>query len=447
MWCPGPPNRPRHMAPPTAAPLAFEGIVEMTTDTLPTPDAAVNQPRAGLAVDRLEHPQEAADAFEVFRRSMLGLALTPEHAEVLVEPGRAWGAVLPGPAPRTVVGAVDSWSPGTVVLPGGARVSHAAVSRVGVLPTHTRRGVLSGLMRAQLEEFAATKVAVASLRASEAVIYERFGYGVASLSTRAALDVRGSDLRSDVALTGHLRLLDGQDTGPVVRALHAAVDTPGHITRSDQWWALHAEINRARRVWTAVHSTDGVDDGYVVYAGQDPEHWFTSRCRTLTVSDFVALTPAAHAGLVAHLTGLDLVHRVEWPSWRVDDPLPWLLRDRRALTVEAVRDESWLRLVDVQTVLNARRWAPRRPVAVTVSDAQLPHNCGTWLIGPDGAERIGGDGALRVDVAALATLVLGAASWWQLARTSRVQATSSEALSAADALFSTDQAPYSGTSF
>ena len=64
----------------------------------------------------------------------------------------------------------------------------AGVTAVGVRPTHRRRGLLTRLMRAQLEALRDGGEAIAGLWASEARIYGRFGYG---LATRVAqLEVR-----------------------------------------------------------------------------------------------------------------------------------------------------------------------------------------------------------------------------------------------------------------
>ena len=65
-------------------------------------------------------------------------------------------------------------------VPGGGLVPAAGVTVVGVLPTHRRRGVLTSMMRAQLEDCRERGDLVAYLWASESTIYGRFGYGLAS---------------------------------------------------------------------------------------------------------------------------------------------------------------------------------------------------------------------------------------------------------------------------
>src|SRR5688572_27703094 len=65
-----------------------------------------------------------------------------------------------------------------LTVPGG-EVPVAAVTLVGVLPTHRRRGLMSTLMRRQLRDLhEAGAEPVAALWASEPIIYGRFGYGM-----------------------------------------------------------------------------------------------------------------------------------------------------------------------------------------------------------------------------------------------------------------------------
>jgi len=59
-------------------------------------------------------------------------------------------------------------------VPGGAKVTTAGVTRVGVLPTHTRRGLLTQMLHRLLVESRERDYVLASLHASETPIYRRF---------------------------------------------------------------------------------------------------------------------------------------------------------------------------------------------------------------------------------------------------------------------------------
>ena len=96
---------------------------------------------------------------------------------------------LPTAEPDRVIAAFDGEVPvGTagaytfrLTVPGG-EVDAAGVTLVGVVPSHRRRGILRSLMRHQLDDIRARHEPVAILWASEGAIYQRFGYGLATLT-------------------------------------------------------------------------------------------------------------------------------------------------------------------------------------------------------------------------------------------------------------------------
>ncbi|GAA0678501.1 hypothetical protein GCM10010193_34980 [Kitasatospora atroaurantiaca] len=77
----------------------------------------------------------------------------------------------------TVVGGAGAFT-FRIAVPGGAVVPAAGVTMVGVLPTHRRRGLLTAMMRRQLDDIHERGESLAVLTASEPAIYGRFGYGV-----------------------------------------------------------------------------------------------------------------------------------------------------------------------------------------------------------------------------------------------------------------------------
>src|SRR5439155_24330957 len=117
--------------------------------------------------------------------------------------------------PGRVLGAFDTDLIGTarfideeLTVPGGKRLPLAAVTGVGVRSDRTRRGVLTDLMRTQLEDLAARGVPLAALHASEGAIYGRFGYGVATVAQSYTVDRRKAVLRPEVPAGGEITVLD-----------------------------------------------------------------------------------------------------------------------------------------------------------------------------------------------------------------------------------------------
>src|SRR5690348_3306922 len=75
-----------------------------------------------------------------------------------------------------------------LTVPGGASVPAAGVTMVSVAATHRRRGVLTSMMRRQLDDVRSWGEPLAVLTASEPVIYGRFGYGVGTYQLNADID-------------------------------------------------------------------------------------------------------------------------------------------------------------------------------------------------------------------------------------------------------------------
>src|SRR6201997_320159 len=398
----------------------------------------------------LDAEDDLIAAANLFRTAMVGFPplpkLAPGQIANLLEPGRTVGAFADG----QLVGTADAVT-GGLTLPGGAVVGHAAVTHIGVLPSFTRRGIATELVRHQLRDITARGEVVATLRASEATIYERYGYGVASSSQTVEVQTARATLRPDVGAGGPVRLLDAAEAWDVLPRIYAdnRPPRPGTIDRPEVWWqgARMRSESSSRPSYVAVHGAPGSESGFARYRPVDTESWFISDQRTIAVEDFFAPTMEAYLGLVRFLLGLDLIDRVVFWMLPVDDPLPWLIVDRRATRVTAVHDETWLRVVDAEKALAARRYVGDGAVSIAVDDPLLPNNSVSFTIGGGGAEPTNRRAQLRVGVEGLAAVLLGGATWRSLAVAGLAQAGDPAALAVADQLFAVADAPYAGFFF
>ncbi len=328
----------------------------------------------------------------------------------------------------------------------------AAVTQVGVRADHTRRGLLSALMRAQLDDLLTRGEVLAALRASEARIYGRFGYGVATRARQVRVRRTGRGLRPAAPVGGSVRLLAPHEFASVSAAVHDRIvlGRPGMITRGETWWRPPAE--RAQRdkrsVIAAVHTGQAGEDGFVVATAARGD----LATRPLEVEDLHADGVCAAAALWRFLLDVDLIAEVSAWGRPLDEPLDLLLADPRDLTVAGVEDEVWLRLVDVPAALAARAFGDAGPVLLGVHDPMLDNNAGVYRIAGGTAERVeplGGPVApqLECDVAALAMAYLGDRRPAELAATGWWTVHDPAALERADAAFATNVVPWCGTMF
>ena len=124
-----------------------------------------------------------------------------------------------------------------LTVPGGAELPSGAVSAVGVLPTHRRRGLLTALMDAQLADIADRGEPLATLIAAEYPIYGRFGYGPATEAV--GLHIDAGTARWLEPPTGTVELVDRPRPSPRRSTPSTTVsgrdDPRPHRVRADRW--------------------------------------------------------------------------------------------------------------------------------------------------------------------------------------------------------------------
>lgn len=359
-----------------------------------------------------------------FGESMPDELVGPERE--LHEDGRSLGA-YDGDA---LVGIALAYSY-VLSVPGG-RLPAAAVSWVGVLPTHRRRGVLSSLMASQLGSVhEAGREPIAILWASEPAIYGRFGYGLATrrldLSVlRSRADLRG-DVPTDPAL--RLRLVDAADWKLTADVYAEVAEVrPGMPERSEPWWERAVrDVPALREGRSELRGVVVEDDrrvrGYARYATkQDWSEGYPGG--TVSVREVLATDPPALAALYRYLFELDLMARTNLWNVPVDDPLLHWLADPRAAKPR-LADALYVRLVDVGRALAGRTYAVPVDCVLDVADRTCPWNEGRWRLtgGPEGAtcERTEEAPDLRLDVAELGAVFLGGTPLTELAQAGRVE--------------------------
>src|SRR5690606_41796524 len=108
-----------------------------------------------------------------------------------------------------------------LTVPGERSIPAAGVTMVSVRPTHRRRGIITGVMRRQLEQVRERGESVAILWASESSIYGRFGYGMATQMDILRIPRVWAELRDDLPNTpGIVKTLDADEAKASLHAIH-----------------------------------------------------------------------------------------------------------------------------------------------------------------------------------------------------------------------------------
>jgi len=330
-----------------------------------------------------------------------------------------------------------------MTVPGGA-VAMGGVTAVGVLPSHRRRGILSGLMRRLLADARERGEPVAALFASEASIYRRYGFGIAT----AELDLtirRGEGVLLEQAAAAQdpaprMRIAEPRDAVPELAKVFDFIlpARPGLLARDDRWWDYVLWDPEHRRsggspLRCVIAEDETGPRGYALFSGK-PE-WDDHGIPSGTLEVRARVRPA-------------------------DEPLLYLLADpRRARPL--LLDGLWVRLVSVDRALIQRRYACTVDVVIEVADDLLADNAGRWRLrapgpaGPEGAaapapascERTSAPADLAVPVQALGAAYLGGTRLSALAGAGLVSEMRPGALAALSAAMSWDPAPWCTTGF
>jgi predicted acetyltransferase len=349
---------------------------------------------------------------------------------------------------RLVGGAVASSYELTV--PGGS-VAAAGVSAVGVLPTHRRQGALTQLMKRQLRDVRERGEPVAILWASEGAIYQRFGYGLATLTGGIDIERQWSTLRDGTGPLGAMRLVARDEARRVMPPVFDAVrpTVPGFITRSPAAWdALLADLPQHRagggERFYVVHERDGHAVGYVMY--RIKEDWSgAGHASTLMVVELIGVDAAASLQLWRYVFGVDLMSRITARRGPADHPLLLQLAHPRRAALQ-LGDGLWLRIVDVGAALSQRCYRGDGSLTIEVADPFMPDWAGRWRLtvtaGAGHAEATDDPADVLVDTTDLAAVYLGAFTFADLARAGRTHELKPGGWSRADDLFTTSVPPW-----
>jgi predicted acetyltransferase len=332
-------------------------------------------------------------------------------------------------------------------VPGGDAPA-AGVTVVGVLPTHRRRGVLTSLMRGLMDDARKRGEPLAYLWASEATIYGRFGFGLASMMGEMTLARDRVRFAAPFEPRGVVRLVDEEESVRLFPPLYEQVyaQRPGLFARDHAWWStrrLHDDPERRRGsgpLHRALLELDGEPAGYALYKVEQTWEGGSSS-GTLTVQEAVAPTPEAARELWRWLLDFDWTSQIVADLLPLDHELFLLLAEPRRMRFQ-LNDGVWVRPVDVLGALAARSYREAEPVVLEVTDAFLPDNAGRYRVGADGVERTSDAADVRLDVTGVGSVYLGGFSFADLVRGSRAEELTPQAASRADEVFRTDVEPW-----
>jgi len=337
-------------------------------------------------------------------------------------------------------------------VPGGAIIKNAGVTAVTVSGTHRRQGLLNGMMQRLLQQEREKGQPVASLWASESIIYGRFGYGMSIQHENFLIDTRKAVIKHMPSVEGKIRFVTPDEARKLLpKAWEAAVVSHAGVPRRSDlsWDGYVVGLGKSGGGWgkpfVVVYEEDGKPLGYAKYMVKELHVFGEQVHGLLNADDVIHSTPASHAAIWNHLLNVDLYDTLS--TWRSasDDSLPWMLADQRQLERKPY-DGVWYRLMDVAEALSTRTYLAEGSLVFEVEDSYIPEWGGRFELtgGPDGVRCVPTTKAadITLPTASLATIFLGGAKLGDLERAGRVEENTDGAISIADAMFATVKAPW-----
>ena len=331
----------------------------------------------------------------------------------------------------------------------GEALPIGGVSAVGTLPEYRRRGLVRQIMTRAFAGMRDGGRPIAALWASQAAIYQRYGFSMVSALRSYTVDTVDIDFHDGDGGSGRVERLDIASGYEPIKDVYVrfVADRMGYLHRARPLWLHNALEEREADGPIHIALSHGVSgpDGYAVYTLREGRRDHPARSQEIVVRDLAWLSPDAYRSLWMFFKRHDLVGRVRWNSAPSDDPAVEYFLEPRLLQA---RDGEgfWLRLVDVAAALKGRGWTTDGEISLTVrEDFLAPWNTGSYRLTVSGGVA---DVApyptatdIEISVKALASLYTGRRSARELSAWGLL-AGDANAIQRSDSLFATRHAPH-----
>lgn len=334
----------------------------------------------------------------------------------------------------------------------GAPVQMAAVTAVGSYPEFRRQGLLRRVMTQAISDERDRGQSIAILWASFGAIYQRFGYGLATMNHVLTLEPRNIAFNDAAPESqGGVRVLALDEARPLMEGIYREFRRPRNlmIDRAPQLWDARLRDKKLR--YGVYYRASGDATGYLSFTTRErdystPEPLDPGPDQFMEIRDAIALDPDAERGIWNFIAAHDLVGRARWWNFDPNSAAPFYLQEPRDLR-RTTGDGIWMRVTDVEAALPQRPYGEEGALTLRIVEDDIADwNNGSYRLETDGAEstvtRTTDAADLTLRPAQLAVLLAGNATATQLARGGLIEAANDEALRRADRIFATEYQPW-----
>jgi predicted acetyltransferase len=291
---------------------------------------------------------------------------------------------------------------------GGRSVPMMGVAGVAVAPEARGRGLATRVMQEFLREARAEGVPIAALYPATLPLYRRVGFEQAGYWMEYRLPIA----RIDVARTAMtVRPFEDKDLEAVQRCYrHVAIGFDGYLDRGEYIWDRILNPRAGPATGFVIDSPNS--GGVAGYLFLRQERLPTMR-HDVHVTDMCAATPTAAGRLLSFLGEFASVgEEVVFFGGPLHPMTPLLNEQKFSMRLK----EYWMvRVLDVAAALSGRGYLPgvSAEMHLDVGDELFPENAGRYVLRVSdghGTVHRGGNGSVRLNIRALASLYTGFAS-------------------------------------
>ncbi|MBE14316.1 MAG: hypothetical protein CL744_12175 [Chloroflexi bacterium] len=331
----------------------------------------------------------------------------------------------------------------------GNAVALAGVSTVGTQPEYRRQGLLRRIQTQAFADMRDRGQSVAALWASQAAIYQRYGYAMTTVLRSYHVDTTDIGFHDGVWGSGCVERLSVNDAFDVIKSIYIRFveNRTCYLHRSKALWLQNAmeEIEGQGPIHAGVHyDEEGKADGYIIYTLRANKVDHATRGQEIIIRDMAWLSMDGYRSMWEWLKRHDLVGRVSYQTAAADDPAVELFAEPRLL--HGVDHEGiWLRVVDATSALGDRAYSSEGEITIGLTDDPLtPWNNRSIRLeaSPEGAHVTSSKSAdLQTSAKALASLYSGFRTARQLRAWGLIEG-EDHVIDTADRLFASSHAPH-----
>ncbi|NLD39431.1 MAG: GNAT family N-acetyltransferase [Desulfatiglans sp.] len=330
----------------------------------------------------------------------------------------------------------------------------AGVSMVGTLPVYRKMGCLRKVHERHFDLLHEEgKRHISILFASQAAIYQRYGYGI--VSTQNSYDIAPYDIqfREKKQINPRGKLVQLRDKNiEILDSIYREFTIPrtGYLIRDRFKWEtgkLAPPVAPGGVQDQIIYEEAGVARGYVIY-NVEPNLSGAGFGQRVTIKEMAWLSTSAYYSLWNHLTNMHLAQNIIWMQAPPDDPMPHLLLEPRRLNIKS--GNGFLsRIVDVEKAIPMRGYGEDGELVFEVhDDAICPWNNGTWHMivseGKASIKKTKKTPEVSMNANSLVMLLFGQLSATSAARMGIIDVKKKNVLIRYDRLLKTEYMPFCG---